>query len=116
MKAHIRPAEALGASLYLPTDIAPEKLFEALGRLRSEAEAEIERLLIFLDQVDGFSAGEFEDQVDDNPCDTDELEMGWTGVTAGAAISHQDWLDEAEGDGTGGDANDEESDAPEDGA
>ena len=41
-----------GSDLYTRTDISPEELFRTLGRLRSEAEAEIERLLIFLDELD----------------------------------------------------------------
>jgi hypothetical protein len=37
------PAEPQGASLYLPTDVTPEKLFQAIGRLRKEARDEIDR-------------------------------------------------------------------------
>ena len=47
------PGKPQDSSLYVPTDISPEELFKALGRLRSEAEAEIERLLTFLDDLDG---------------------------------------------------------------
>lgn len=49
----LRTAALQDGSLYVKTDIAPETLFQALGRLRSEAEAEIERLMAFLDEIDG---------------------------------------------------------------
>jgi hypothetical protein len=39
--------------LYRPTDISPEELFQAIGRLRQDAQDEIERLLSFLDDLDG---------------------------------------------------------------
>lgn len=45
-------APAIG-SAYLPVDITPENLFQALGLLRKEAFDEIERLLQFLDDCDG---------------------------------------------------------------
>lgn len=40
------------APLYVPTDNTPENLFQAIGRLRREAEDEIERLLAFLDSIE----------------------------------------------------------------
>jgi hypothetical protein len=49
------PPAAAGSGLdglYVPTDIAPEVLFQAIGRLRQEAQDEIERLLSFLDATD----------------------------------------------------------------
>jgi hypothetical protein len=45
------PANDAGA-LYLPTDVTPEKLFQAIGRLRKEARDEIDRLIRFLDETD----------------------------------------------------------------
>lgn len=39
--------------LYFRTDIPPENVFQALGRLRSQAAAEIERLMAFLDETEG---------------------------------------------------------------
>lgn len=39
--------------LYLPTDVTPETFFQAIGRLRREAQDEIERLLAFLDATEG---------------------------------------------------------------
>jgi hypothetical protein len=53
MNARIKPpAEPQDAPLYLPTDVTPEKLFQAIGRLRKEARAEIDRLIRFLDDTD----------------------------------------------------------------
>ncbi|MDH2343239.1 hypothetical protein [Bradyrhizobium sp. SSUT77] len=46
-----RHADSAG-ELYRRTDISPEQFFQALGRLRSEAEDEIERLLAFLDRTE----------------------------------------------------------------
>jgi hypothetical protein len=43
-----KPAEGL----YRHTDISPEQFFQALGRLRREAQDEIERLLAFLDSTE----------------------------------------------------------------
>jgi len=45
------PAEGVGA-LYVPTDVSAEDLFQAIGRLRKEAQDEIDRLLAFLDAID----------------------------------------------------------------
>ena len=60
------PAEPQGASLYLPTDITPEKLFQAIGRLRKEARDEIARLIRFLDETDNHMEREPEDEADDS--------------------------------------------------
>lgn len=38
--------------LYFPTDITPEQLFRAMGKLRRAAKDEIERLLTFLDSTE----------------------------------------------------------------
>jgi hypothetical protein len=46
------PESPQGTPLYLPTDVTPEELFQAIGRLRKEARDEIERLLTFLDDTD----------------------------------------------------------------
>jgi hypothetical protein len=45
-----RPAAPAG-ELYVPTGISPEEAFQAIGRLRQEAQDEIERLLAFLDST-----------------------------------------------------------------
>jgi hypothetical protein len=58
-----------------------ERTLRRLAKLRQKASDEIERLINFLDASDPYTSTEFEEQVDDEPCDTDELEMGWTGVT-----------------------------------
>jgi hypothetical protein len=63
-------------SFYLPTDISPEEVFQAIGRLRREARDEIDRLIRFLDKTDSYMFRELEDAVDDGPVDTDELEIG----------------------------------------
>ena len=55
MNAHSKPpAEALGASLYLPTPVTPEEALQAIGRLRREARDEIDRLIRFLDKTDDY--------------------------------------------------------------
>src|SRR6185437_2716249 len=67
------PADAL----YFPTDISPEELFEVLGRLRSEAEAQIERLIDLVDEIDSFD--EREPDADEEP----DLAHTEAGATAG---------------------------------
>lgn len=61
------PAKPAG-DLYFPTDISPEELFKAIGRLRKEAQDEIERLLAFLDSIDDCDE---DTAVDDAGCDED---------------------------------------------
>ena len=53
--------EKLQDSLYLPTDISPEEVFQAIGRLRKEARDEIDRLIGFLDKTDDYVCREVED-------------------------------------------------------
>ena len=60
--------------LYIPTDVTPEELFQAIGRLRKEARDEIDRLIRFLDESDNHMAIE-DCAIDDDPCDTDEFEI-----------------------------------------
>jgi len=85
MNAHTRPpGEPQDASLYLPTPVTPEEAFQAIGRLRKEARDEIDRLIRLLDTTDDYVSRELEDQVDDNPCDEDELEPSLCGVTVAA--------------------------------
>lgn len=52
--------------LYLPTDITPEQLFQAIGRLRKEARDEIDRLVRFLDDTENHMEREPEDETDDS--------------------------------------------------
>jgi hypothetical protein len=76
MNIHAKPpAEPQDAPLYVPTDVTPEKLFQAIGRLRKEARDEIDRLLNFLDETDGHMEREPDD---------DEPSLGWPErITAG---------------------------------
>jgi hypothetical protein len=69
-----RPARKPG--IYVPTDVTPEELFQAIGRLRKDARDEIDRLIQFLDKTDGYVSLELEDAVDDGPIDDNELEAG----------------------------------------
>jgi hypothetical protein len=54
------PANDAGA-LYFPTDVTPEQLFQAIGRLRKKARDEIDRLIRFLDKTDDYMSRELED-------------------------------------------------------
>jgi hypothetical protein len=72
MNAHKPPAEPQGASLYLPTDVTPEKLFQAIGRLRKEARDEIDRLIQFLDDTDNHMELEPEGEADDAELEEDD--------------------------------------------
>jgi hypothetical protein len=49
---------------YLPTDISPEEVFQAIGRLRKEARDEIDRLIRFLDESENHMEREPEDEDD----------------------------------------------------
>jgi hypothetical protein len=68
------PGEPQDAPLYIPTDITPEELFQAIGRLRKDARDEIDRLIQFLDKTDDYVSRELEDAVDDGPIDDNELD------------------------------------------
>lgn len=75
--------------------------FEALHslhQLRKEAEDEIERLISFLDMVDGYTLSECEDAIDDEACDTDELEPSLCGLTASSFHAFADGLLDGEED------------------
>jgi len=67
-----RPAQPAGEPSY-QLDLSPEESFEALVRIRSEAEAEVERLIGILDEIDAIDEDR-EDGGDDSPCDDDERE------------------------------------------
>lgn len=73
---HIPPpqGEPVDAPSILPSDITPQDVPVAIGRLRKEARDEIHRLIDFLDTTDNYSSRELEDQVDDGPVDDIELE------------------------------------------
>lgn len=52
-------------SLYFKTDVTPEDVFIAIGKLRMEARDEIHRLIRFLDETENHMA------IDCEPCDDD---------------------------------------------
>jgi hypothetical protein len=68
------PTQPRKPGVYVPTDVTPEELFQAIGRLRKEARDEIDRLIQFLDKTDDYVFRELEDAVDDNACDDNELD------------------------------------------
>jgi hypothetical protein len=94
MNTHVNPPEKPQDAFYIPTDISPDELFDALGRLRKEAEDEIERLIGFLDRTDCYEAtttsprwldrfgdrydDELEEAADDIACDDNELDADWS--------------------------------------
>jgi hypothetical protein len=58
-------------ALYFPTDVSPERLFRAIGKLRKDAREEIDRLLRFLDETENHMEleddGDLEEVGDDEP-------------------------------------------------
>ncbi|WP_029081094.1 hypothetical protein [Bradyrhizobium sp. th.b2] len=60
-------ATAFAGALHYRTDISPEDLFLAIGRLRREARDEVDRLLKFLDLTDDYVCRELEDDGDAEP-------------------------------------------------
>jgi hypothetical protein len=98
MNTHVKPPGEAQDALYLPTDITPEEVFQAIGRLRKEARDEIHRLILFLDKTDDYVSRELEDAVDDGPCDDAELEPSLCGVTASARNMPNVNGDDLEGD------------------
>ena len=68
------PAATPEPAIYYKTPVTPEEAFQAIGRLRREARDEIDRLIRFLDKTDNYVSRELEDQVDDSPCDDNELD------------------------------------------
>jgi hypothetical protein len=54
--------------LYVRTDISPEEVFKAIGRLRKAARDEIDRLIRFLDDTENHMSR----------TDDDEPSLGWT--------------------------------------
>lgn len=49
----LSPTTPTDADIYHPTGVMPEEIFTAIGRLRKEAQDEIDRLLQFLDATEG---------------------------------------------------------------
>jgi len=68
------PSAESAGELYYPTPVTPEEAFQAIGRLRKEARDAIHALIQFLDKTDDYVSRELEDQVDDGPCDDNELD------------------------------------------
>ena len=64
------------AGVYVPTDITPEELFQAIGRLRKDARDEIDRLIQFLDKTDDYVSRELEDAAEDYENELDGPENG----------------------------------------
>lgn len=63
-------------SLYLKTDVTPEDLFIAIGKLRLEARREIDRLIRFLDKTDNYVSRELEDDGDLEAVGDEEPSLG----------------------------------------
>jgi hypothetical protein len=88
MNNHVKPpAEPQDASIYIPTDVTPEQLFQAIGRLRKEARDEIDRLLGFLDATEDTDT---DTQCDDEQIDDCELEPSLCGVEVAAKNMPED--------------------------
>jgi hypothetical protein len=66
------PRSEPAGALYVKTDISPEQIFQAIGRLRKEARAEIDRLIRFLDETDNHMELEPEDEGDDSELEDDD--------------------------------------------
>jgi|ERR1700761_8653446 hypothetical protein len=63
--------------LYLPIDVQPEQIFQAIGRLRKEARDEVDGLIRFLDKTDDYVSRELEvSEGDDEPDGGEELSPG----------------------------------------
>jgi hypothetical protein len=79
--------------IYIKTDVSPETLFQAIGRLRKEAADEIDRLLTFLDSLEDTDVDlgiddEPHDQMgeDDEDGVDSEPSLGWT--DSGGGVEH----------------------------
>lgn len=68
----IRTPEDSAGALYFKTDIPPEEVFKAIGRLRKEARDEIDRLIRFLDDTENHMEREPEDEGDDADLEDDD--------------------------------------------
>jgi hypothetical protein len=90
MNAHTEPpAEPQDAPLYLPTDVTTEKLFQAIGRLRRESLDEIDRLIRFLDEIEGHGTEDEEsDPAEDGGDDEDD---GISEPALGSIEDHPKW-------------------------
>lgn len=66
------PAGPQDAPLCFRTDVFPDEIFKAIGRLRKEARDEIDRLLRFLDDTENHMEMEPEDEGDDSELEDDD--------------------------------------------
>ncbi len=102
-------------SLYLPTPVTPEEAFQAIGRLRKAARAEIERLIDWLDSTENHMEREPDDEGDEA-----ELEPSLGSfdrmVDQSKAWRQGNLLEPPEVDAELDDCDDEEADEPEIGA
>jgi hypothetical protein len=69
-----RPADATIAAGHARQQRERDKALRRVAKLRQKASAEIERLIAFMDASDPYVATEQEEQVDDEPCDDNELD------------------------------------------
>jgi hypothetical protein len=96
-----QPAHPAG-ELYFKTDVSPEEIFQAIGRLRKEARDEIDRLIRFLDESDDHM--ELEPEEDDDSEDEPSLasldramdQNHWKGATFVPVYNHDLELDDAD--------------------
>lgn len=72
MKTSLGSAAESAGELYVRTDISPEQIFQAIGRLRKEARDEIDRLIRFLDATENHMELEPEDEGDDSELEDDD--------------------------------------------
>jgi hypothetical protein len=66
------PTNTPADPLYLPTDISPEQLFRAIGKLRKDARDEIDRLIRFLDETENHMAIDCEPDDEDDDAEFEE--------------------------------------------
>ena len=102
------PAESAG-ELYHPTPVTPEEAFQAIGRLRKDARAEIDRLLQFLDETENHMCVDDEDGADDEPGGDDELSLGSQDTVTNQAAAWNQPTDYFMGDCEQDDCDDEPS-------
>jgi hypothetical protein len=84
METQRRPLIRIRGYFY-PTGHTPEEVFQAIGKLRREAQAEVDRLIAFLDATDGDA--DLEPDNDAEPEGDEEPSLGWTTVPNQAARS-----------------------------
>lgn len=63
-------------------ELARYEAERTIFNLRKQAAAEIERLIAFMDETDGYTTTEFEGAVDDRGCCDDEMEKSLSGIHA----------------------------------